>query len=226
MSTIPALDGGGDQLSITPRDRWTKRAFDLVAGIPLCVLVLPVVTTLAVVLAIRHRTWPFFVHERVGQGGRSIPFPKLRTLSPDFHPYADKTLSVLTPPSRFTTFLRASHLDELPQVFLVPLGLLSLVGPRPRMLPEAVAHGDDRYEALRTSVNQGCTGLWQISGHQGRVSDRPEYDEFYLAHRSVRLDAWILWRTVRQLVAPAVVELHDIPAWTLRRQPLLAVDAA
>jgi lipopolysaccharide/colanic/teichoic acid biosynthesis glycosyltransferase len=226
LSTVHAFDGGTDRLNVTPRERLAKRTFDLVAGIPLCLLVLPVVTVLAVVLAVRHRTWPFFMHERVGRGGRTIPFPKLRTLSPEIHPYADKTLSVLTPPSRFAAFLRASHLDELPQIFLVPLGYLSLVGPRPRMLPEAVAHGDDRYEALRTSVQQGCTGLWQISGYQGRVSDRPEYDEFYVAHRNVRLDLWILWRTVRQLVAPSVVELDDVPAWTLRRRPTVLADAA
>jgi lipopolysaccharide/colanic/teichoic acid biosynthesis glycosyltransferase len=226
LSTIQALGGTGDQLNVTPRGRWAKRAFDVVASVPLCLLILPVVGALAVALAVQHRAWPFFVHDRIGHRGRAIPFPKLRTLSPQVDPYADKTITLLAPSSRLARFLRSSHLDELPQLFLVPGGHLSLVGPRPRMLPEAEEHGDERYEALRTSIQQGCTGLWQVSGHQGRVSDRPEYDEFYVAHRSARLDAWILWRTLRQMVVPTTVELDDVPAWTLRRRPLALADAA
>jgi lipopolysaccharide/colanic/teichoic acid biosynthesis glycosyltransferase len=225
VTTIQAL--GGDQAHTSPSPvAWTKRAFDVAVGVPLCLVVLPVVIGLALVLALQHRTWPFFVHDRIGRNGESVAIPKLRTLARTVHPYADKTVTLLEPPSRLSRALRASHLDELPQLFLVPLGRLSLVGPRPRMLPEAAEHGDARYEALRTSIHQGCTGLWQISGHQGRVSDRPEYDEFYLAHRSLRLDAWILWRTVRQLVVPATLELDEIPAWTLRRRPLVLSDAA
>ena len=69
----------------------------------------------------------------------------------------------LTPPSRLTAFLRRSHLDELPQLLLVPIGRLSLVGPRPRMVSEAEACDDDVYNAVRTTVPQGCTGLWQVS---------------------------------------------------------------
>jgi lipopolysaccharide/colanic/teichoic acid biosynthesis glycosyltransferase len=92
------------------------------------------------------------------------------------------------------------------------------------MAPEAADHADVDYEVVRTSVPQGCTGLWQVSGHQGRVSDKPEFDRFYVQHQTLRLDAWILWRTLCQVVAPTMIELSDVPAWTLR-QPELAVPA-
>jgi len=168
-----------------------------------------------------------FVHDRIGHGGRRVAIPKLRTLAPGFHAYADKTQVAVEPPTRLARFLRRSHLDELPQLFLVPLGHLSLVGPRPRMATEADEHGDAEYEALRTSVVQGCTGLWQVSGHQGRVSDRPELDRFYVEQRTLRLDAWILWRTLRQTVRrPPVLDVTDVPRWALRRPDVVLADAA
>src|SRR5690242_7984456 len=141
------------------RSLLAKRLLDIAIGVPLCIMVLPVVAILAVYLAIRFRASPFFVHQRLGHGGRLITIPKLRTLPPDTHPYADKTVVDLEAPHRLTAFLRARHLDELPQLFLVPIGRLSLVGPRPRMEAEAEAHGDEEYNTIRTSVRQGCTGL-------------------------------------------------------------------
>jgi lipopolysaccharide/colanic/teichoic acid biosynthesis glycosyltransferase len=203
-----------------------KRAFDVVVGVALCLLALAPLLVLALVLAVQHRASPVFVHQRIGHRGRTVSIPKLRTLPPGTPIYADKTVIDLQPPSRLARFLRASHLDELPQLFLVPLGRMSLVGPRPRMASEAADHGDIAYEAARTSVLQGCTGLWQISGHRGRVSDRPEFDHFYVAQHTLRLDAWILWRTVRQLFAPGEVGIDGIPAWTLRRPDRALRDAA
>jgi len=203
-----------------------KRAFDVVVGVPLCVLAVAPLLILALVLAVQHRASPVFVHQRIGHRGRTVSIPKLRTLPPGTPIYADKTVTDLEPASRFARFLRSSHLDELPQLFLVPLGRMSLVGPRPRMANEAADHGDIAYEAVRTSVLQGCTGLWQISGHHGRVSDRPEFDHFYVEQHTLRLDAWILWRTVRQLFAPGEVGLDEIPAWTLRQPDRRVPDAA
>jgi lipopolysaccharide/colanic/teichoic acid biosynthesis glycosyltransferase len=196
----------------------SKRAFDLVVGVPLCVLAVPVVAVLALALLVRHRTWPFFVHERIGTAGRLVRVPKLRTLAPDHDPYADKTSVTLQPPSRLAGRLRHSHLDELPQLLLVPIGRLSLVGPRPRMVAEAAGCDDVEFDGLRTSVPQGCTGLWQISvARTARVSDHPEYDRFYLGQRTARLDGWILWRTAIQMLGARQIQLTDVPRWALRR---------
>jgi lipopolysaccharide/colanic/teichoic acid biosynthesis glycosyltransferase len=94
------------------------------------------------------------------------------------------------------------------------------------MVSEAREHADERYEALRTSVPQGCTGLWQISGASGRVSDSPEFDRFYVAQQTLRLDMWILWRTLRQAFLRRPTRLADIPRWALRRPKLAVVEGA
>lgn len=216
-----------DPAQLQLRSMWAKRSLDIVAGVPLCLLAIPVIVVLAVVLTAQLRSNPFFVHHRIGRGGRLMPIPKLRTLAPCTDPYADKTKVTLRPPTGLAQALRRLHLDELPQLFLVPVGRMSLVGPRPRMAIEAEQHGDFGYEAMRTSVHQGCTGLWQISAGNGkRVSDHPEYDEFYVLQHTMRLDLWILWRTVIQTLGAPPVSFADVPRWTLRRPDLLVETAA
>lgn len=215
-------NSAGDRRSLI-----AKRLLDIAIGVPLCVLVLPTVVLLAVYLLIRFRANPFFVHQRIGHRGRLISIPKLRTLPPDTHPYADKTVVDLEAPHAITAFLRSRHLDELPQLFLVPIGRLSLVGPRPRMATEAEAHGDERYDALRTSVRQGCTGLWQVSHDaRDRVSDHPEYDVLYVSQATFLLDVWILWRTLLQAVGSSPIDLENVPTWLLREAQTSAYDFA
>lgn len=195
-----------------------KRLLDLALGSLLCVVALPLIGALAVILAAQHRGNPFFSHLRVGMGGRPLAVPKLRTLDLSTPSEADKTLASLVPISRLAAWLRRTHLDELPQLLLVPIGRMTLVGPRPRMVSEVSASSDLYFEEIRTRTRQGCTGLWQVGGAtSARVSDHPEYDLFYLTHSSARLDAWILWRTVRQLVGGRGVPLEHVPRWTLRR---------
>jgi exopolysaccharide production protein ExoY len=208
-TTIPGAARGGFSRSL-------KRSADIAIGIPLCVVAVPVVIVLAFALSIQLRATPIFVHERIGRGGAYIRIPKLRTLPAHTPPYADKTVHNLSPGSPLASFLRRAHLDELPQLFLVVLGRLSLVGPRPRMVTEALEFSDPRYDAVRTSVDQGCTGLWQISVDGcRRVSDAPQYDFFYAHHRTLRLDLWILWRTLVQALGAAPITLADVPRWTL-----------
>jgi lipopolysaccharide/colanic/teichoic acid biosynthesis glycosyltransferase len=197
--------------------RWPKRAVDLVVGVPLCLLAGPVVLLLAAVLAVHHRGNPFFVHERIGFGGRPVRIPKLRTLASSTPPYADKTATELQVQGRLARWLRVTHLDELPQLFIVPLGRLSLVGPRPRMMSEAVAFANETFDAQRVALPQGLTGLWQVgAGHNARVSDHPEFDLFYVRNQTLRLDLWILWRTLAQALGGRPVELDRVPNWTLR----------
>jgi lipopolysaccharide/colanic/teichoic acid biosynthesis glycosyltransferase len=198
------------------------RAVDVVVAIPLCLLALPVVVVLAVVLVVVHGSTPFFVHERVGWRGHRLMVPKLRTLVPGHDPYADKTAVVIVPRSRLTAFLRATHLDELPQLFLVPVARMSLVGPRPLMAAEAAACPDRELDELRATVLPGCTGLWQVSDAGGKVTDHLEYDRFYLEQRTVRLDLWILWRTAIQLLGAAPITLEAVPRWAMRAPSAVA----
>lgn len=194
-----------------------KRVIDVVGAAVFLILALPVILTTAVILAFLLRTWPFFVQERIGFGNRPLRFLKLRTLPRAIPAYASKHNfgEVVVPP--FCRFLRATHLDELPQLLLVLTGRLSLVGPRPKM-PDHAEPADPHHAAVRTTVAQGCTGLWQISVDQHlQVSEAPAYDLFYVANRTVWLDLWILWRTFAGLMKlRGPVTIDEVPSWTLR----------
>ena len=193
-----------------------KRVFDLVVGAVLALVALPLILGFAIALAITLRAWPFFLQERIGQHGRHFKILKLRTLPPSMPKYALKdSLDFSTLPT-VAQFLRRTHLDELPQLFCVVAGRLSLVGPRPKM-PDEHEPVDATYAAVRQSVRQGCTGLWQIGRDaDGLPHEAPEYDYFYVEHKSLWLDLWILFQTV--LVVGGLrrgTSLDSVPAWAL-----------
>ncbi len=187
-------------------------------GTVLALLSLPVVLVLAVAVCVTLRTGrPFFVQERIGQRGRRIRILKLRTLPPDFPPYALKSALAGVSLPRLSAFLRHSHLDELPQLFQVPFGHLSLVGPRPKM-PDAYEPVDSAYRTMRIRVPQGLHRSVADRLPRGGARTRtPKYDEFYLQHASLRLDLWIAWRTVTLILRLAPpVDLDDVPQWARR----------
>jgi lipopolysaccharide/colanic/teichoic acid biosynthesis glycosyltransferase len=198
-----------------------KRCFDIIAAAILLVLAVPFLACAALMQAVMLRSWPLFSHQRVGREGRLFRFFKLRTLSPDIEPYAPK-YNLTFPISRQSAALRRLHLDELPQLGLVLLGRMSLVGPRPEM-PNLHRLFSDEFAAARTAVRPGCTGLWQISEHCATlIHEHPELDAFYLMHRGLRLDLWILAKTVRLLVPIGdrrLVSLDDVPLWAMRTEP-------
>lgn len=204
-----------------------KRLLDIVFGTILSVLCLPLIILLSVGVCVSLRTWrPIFVQERIGFRGRRIRIIKLRTLPLDCPRYALKASLSGVKVHCYANFLRRTHLDELPQLLLVLVGTLSLVGPRPKM-PDCFEPVDAHYREMRIQVAQGCTGLWQVGRHSAGQPDAfPEYDAFYIKHASVRLDLWIVWRTlllVLRLAGP--VELTDIPRWA-QRPRLAARDTA
>jgi len=192
-----------------------KRAFDLVVATATLIAVLPVLVVCCIGCAITLRANPFFVQTRIGQDNKPFRFVKLRTLPPATPRYVDKYQLDLVAVPRFTMWLRRLHLDELPQLLLVATGKMSLVGPRPEM-PMLHDDYDPSFAHERTRVLPGCTGLWQIGDENHRlISEAPEYDRFYLYHRTFRLDLWIIGRSIRALLPGAVrVGLDDIPAWT------------
>jgi lipopolysaccharide/colanic/teichoic acid biosynthesis glycosyltransferase len=195
-----------------------KRVVDVTVGLVLSVLVLPAIVALALATALVLRAWPFFTQDRIGFGGSRFRFVKIRTLPASAPPYADKyeLASVRSP--WLSQRLRRLHLDELPQLLLVVTGKMSLVGPRPEM-PALHADFAPDFAIDRTAVRPGCTGLWQIGERCDHlIGEAPEYDAFYLAHTSLRLDAWILWRTLVMVVRGTTVNLDAVPSWALGRE--------
>lgn len=193
-----------------------KRAKDILLASLLILVTLPVLLGAAVVSAVALRAWPFFVQSRTGLDGKPFRFLKIRTLPTDMPPEIlkrDLHLELVPPACRM---LRRLHLDELPQLFLVLTGRMSLVGPRPEMT-KFQDRLDPVFAAERATVRPGCTGLWQIGeACTGLLDEAPEYDRFYLRHQTLRLDVWILWRTARMMLGRGrLARLDDIPAWAV-----------
>jgi lipopolysaccharide/colanic/teichoic acid biosynthesis glycosyltransferase len=191
-----------------------KRAIDIVLGSLLTVAALPLIVLMAIGSAISLRAWPLFVQQRVGKDGREFRFPKVRTLPRSAPAATDKYALNGTPIPAFCRFLRRTHIDELPQLLLVPMGLMSLVGPRPEM-PTVLSRYPVEFANARGSVRPGCTGLWQISSTSTKlIYEAPEYDLAYLGAAGVLLDLWILFRTVRSwLPGGRAIDLIDVPNW-------------
>jgi lipopolysaccharide/colanic/teichoic acid biosynthesis glycosyltransferase len=191
-----------------------KRLFDIaVASIGLVVLSpLMVATAIAVLL---DDGWPIlFGHERQSRGGRVFRCLKFRTMRRNAERmamnYADQNICdgpqvFITDDPRVTRLgrvLRRCHIDELPQLINVALGEMSLVGPRPS--PERENRMCPAWRDVRLSVRPGITGLWQVSRTRQPGLDFQEWIRFDMkdvSERCWRLDLWILWRTVCEIVS-------------------------
>jgi lipopolysaccharide/colanic/teichoic acid biosynthesis glycosyltransferase len=190
----------------------SKRATDLLLALLLIVLTAPIVVVAAIVSAISLRAWPFFTQKRVGLHERPFGFIKIRTLPTSTPKYMLKDELVLDAVPRACQALRRLHLDELPQLFLVLIGKMSLVGPRPEMT-EFHALLDPDFAKARASIRPGCTGLWQIGAAcQGLIGEAPEYDLYYVEHHELALDIWVLIRTARLMLGHGeYIHLRDMP---------------
>jgi lipopolysaccharide/colanic/teichoic acid biosynthesis glycosyltransferase len=204
-----------------------RRALDFFVAFVLLLIALPAILLLSVGVAISLRAWPFFGQTRVGRDGEPFRFLKLRTLPPTAPRYASKyDIQDIKAPWLCRT-LRALHLDELPQLFLVLSGKMSLVGPRPEM-PSVFASYPKAFAATRIAVRPGCTGLWQVSQACNQmIAEHPEYDEFYVRNASLRLDLWILFRTATTMLLGrnGVESLDDLPAWAFTSAHVESVTA-
>lgn len=172
-----------------------KRFVDFLAALVLIVALAPVILLL-VVLIRRDSAGPaFFRQTRAGLRGRPFTMLKFRTMRTDVDPFGDSPMSGVDPRlTRLGRFLRESSLDELPQVFNVLRGEMSLVGPRPLYLQQ-IPEWSSRHRA-RLLVKPGITGLAQINGRGAlTIEQKLEWDVRYVEHASLRLDLNILWCT-------------------------------
>lgn len=165
-----------------------KRLVDLVLGSALLVLCAPVLGLAA--LAVRLDLGPgvLFRQIRSGLHGRPFTLSKLRTMRPGPGPNSERL-------TRLGRLLRAGALDELPELWNVLRGDISLVGPRP-LLPEYLGRYTPR-QARRLEARPGTTGWAQVNGRNALTwEERFELDVWYVEHQSLALDARILWRTL------------------------------
>jgi exopolysaccharide production protein ExoY len=203
--------------AVSPYYGWgayAKRGFDLIAVAVALPLLVPLMALISVAIVVSSPGNPFFLHPRVGQGGRVFRCIKFRTMYPDAetrlfddaelyvnYVAGDFKLRSQNDPRlfRFGRVLRRTSLDELPQVFNVILGHMSLVGPRPVVPVELDLYGPWRYAYL--ALRPGITGRWQINGRNHiRYPDRARLDSEYLRDWTFLADVVILLRTI-----PAVI---------------------
>ncbi|MDX2237312.1 MAG: sugar transferase [Hyphomonadaceae bacterium] len=190
---------------------WVKRSFDVVASALGLLFVSPVLLTIAILIKLQDGGPVFYGHTRIGRNGRRFTCWKLRSMRMNAaqmleeHLKADPvaaqewaaTRKLANDPriTKLGEFLRKSSLDELPQLWNVLKGEMSLVGPRPVTREELDMYGKQRRFYLL--VRPGITGLWQVSGRSRATYDRRiELDRQYLEAWSFLRDIEILLLTI------------------------------
>lgn len=198
-----------------PYNRAFKRIFDLTLTILGGLMISPILLTIAFVVAIDNRGHVIFAHKRVGAAGKKFPCYKFQTMVPDAEAKLKKYLAEnpeaqrewnetfkLTNDPRVTklgNFLRRTSLDELPQLWNVIRGEMSLVGPRPIVQAEVERYGKNIREYYM--VPPGITGMWQVSGRSDTTyPERVAMDTWYVRNWSVWIDLMYLFKTVKAVV--------------------------
>lgn len=188
-----------------------KRVIDILVVMMFSPIWIPVMLILAVLTKLTSKGPIFYGHKRIGKNGKEIKCWKFRSMCVNSQEILEEILA--TDPVRrqewekdrkfiddprvtkFGKILRKTSLDELPQLFNILSGSMSLVGPRPVTEPELVKYG--QYKDYVLSVSPGLSGMWQISGRSDTGYDeRISFDTYYIQNWSIWLDIWILIKTV------------------------------
>ncbi len=213
----------------TPLDGWgriVKRIFDIIVSVLAIIILAPLFLLIALLIKIDSRGPVFFCRRddgsplyRVGQGGKLFHYFKFRSMIPGtdsmrYNELADKNIrrdgpmvKIKDDPriTRVGKFIRRFSLDELPELFLVLKGDMSLVGPRPH-LPEEVAKYEHHHKKVLT-IKPGMTGLAQVSGRSDlSFEEEVKLDTYYIENWSLWLDISILLRTPLAILRPRAAD--------------------
>ena len=200
---------------LTPRindsQRVVKRVFDLAMVTPSLILLCPLYLLIAIAIKVNSRGSVLYTQQRLGQDGKLFVFPKFRTMKPGSD---EIRLAVLGRPDedmaqrykndpRITSVgrvIRRFSLDEIPQLWCVLIGTMSLVGPRPILPQEEVQLGDTHFR--RHIAKPGLTGIWQVSGRKDTTwEERMAFDIKYVQEWSLALDLILIMRTFKAVVS-------------------------
>ena len=193
-----------------PINRWIKTVFDYVLTITGTIAISPILIIIALWIYKDSPGPVIFKHRRIGKNGKEFNCYKFRSMCVDAKERLEQLLKTdpeakaewekdfkLKNDPRITksgAFLRKTSLDELPQIFNVLKGEMSLVGPRPIIRNEMVRYGEYINDYLM--VKPGITGMWQVSGRNDTdYKQRVQLDSWYVRNWSIWLDTMLLWRT-------------------------------
>ena len=192
-------------LSQVPLQGWNsmlKRAIDVGMAIAVMIALIPIVPLIALLIWLEDRGPIFYRQERMGLDGKPFMIVKFRSMRVNAEATSGPVWAVRDDPrrTRVGSFLRRTSLDELPQIWNVLTGDMSIVGPRPERptFVREFKHKIPRY-MLRHRVKAGITGWAQVHGWRGNTSikKRIQYDLYYIQNWSLTLDFKILWMTIR-----------------------------
>jgi lipopolysaccharide/colanic/teichoic acid biosynthesis glycosyltransferase len=179
-------------------DRFGKRAFDLVGASLGAVVLLPVAVSVALVIRVSLGSPVLFRQRRPGLQGVPFVILKFRTMVEERRGAGDCPLADSDRLTAVGRVLRAASLDEIPELWNVIRGDMSLVGPRPLLMEYLPLYSAD--QARRHEVRPGITGLAQVSGRNGLSwKERFELDLQYVEHHSLTMDLAVLARTLREV---------------------------
>lgn len=193
---------------------FTKRAIDVFVSTTGLLLTLPVIAVFGIFIRMTSPGPVFYVQERVGQNGRVFKLYKLRTMVVDAEKETGPVLATADDPrvTRIGRFLRATRLDELPQLVNVLKGDMSIVGPRPER-PEFVKQFNKKNPAYRHRhiVKPGLTGWAQVNGrYDTSAEDKLRFDLYYIRNYSVIFDLQIILRTIPVMFTPSSAQSKKV----------------
>lgn len=186
-----------------------KRTIDLLSALLGILFLIPFFAIIVLIIKMDSPGPAFFIQRRCGKGGKEFGMYKFRSmvknaeaLKPLLQNEVEGSVFKIKNDPRLTRvgrFLRQTSIDELPQLFNVLRGEMSLVGPRPLAAEEMTT--DEKWREIRLRVKPGITGLWQVKGRGNReFSEWIRYDTEYVINRSLLLDIKILLMTVETLL--------------------------
>ncbi len=192
-----------------------QRLLDLAIAVPAAVLTAPLVAALAIAIRLESAGHPIYTQARVGKDGEMFSIYKLRTMVRGAE-FTGAGLAIGEGDDRITsigTFLRRYSLDELPNLWNVLRGEMSIVGPRPTLASQVEQYTER--QRGRLAVKPGITGWAQVNGRASLPwSERIELDLWYVGHRSLALDLKILARTVKMVAGGEGIYKGERGGWT------------
>lgn len=195
--------------------KWQKKVFlalkkiaDFFVALLLTIITAPLMIVIAICIKSTSKGPVFFRQERIGKNNKPFFIYKFRTMRTQTYDVQENALSDYERMTKVGLFLRKTSLDELPQIWNILRGEMSFIGPRP-LLPQYL----ERYNAeqiRRHEVTPGISGYAQVNGRNAITwQQKFEYDVYYVANQSFRLDAQIFFLTIKRVIQRGDVDQRE-----------------